>query len=182
MEETLRSIPPEAWPLIDILFNVTCAVTAVWLAVSVFIWWRRSASNLTTVSSASPRRGAQPDFLEVDTKARAEAIKRGERFDQELERRERAEERESRRQARTGKKASRWARFISLAMALFSLATMISGTIFQVSIMGAYWEQFSAGERIMAMIRHYPLGVAVTVFVIGYNLITFFINRQWEAK
>ena len=67
-------------------------------------------------------------------------------------------------------------------MALFSLATMISGTIFQVSIMGAYWEQFSAGERIMAMIRHYPLGVAVTVFVIGYNLITFFINRQWEAK
>ena len=55
-------------------------------------------ANLTTVSSASPRRGAQPDFLEVDTKARAEAIKRGERFDQELERRERAEERESRRQ------------------------------------------------------------------------------------
>ncbi|MCA8902196.1 MAG: hypothetical protein KDA53_13225 [Hyphomonas sp.] len=182
MEETLQSIPPEAWPLIELLFNITCAVTAVWLAVSVFIWWRRSASNLTVTSGATPNKKAQPDFLKADAKARAEAIKRGERFDQELERREREEARDHKRRQRTAHPASRWARIISLAMAMFSLATMISGTIFQVSIMGAYWERYSAGERIMKMIEEYPLGVAVTIFVIGYNVVTFFTKRKWEAN
>ena len=182
MEETIRSIPPEAWPLIDLLFNITCAVTAVWLAVSVFIWWRRSASNLTTLSSANVNKKASPDFLKVDAKARAEAIKRGERFDQELERREREEARDEKRKARASHPASRWARLISLVMALFSLATMVSGTIFQVSIMGAYWEKYSASERILKMVQEYPLGVAVTIFVIGYNLVIFFTKRKWEAN
>lgn len=182
MQETLQSIPPEAWPLIELLFNITCAVTGIWLAVSVFIWWRRAASNLTVTSGATPNKKAQPDFLKPDAKARAEAIKRGERFDQELERRERSEERDERRRKRAAHPASRWARLISLVMAMFSLATMISGTIFQVSIMGAYWERYSAGERIMAMVREYPLGVAVTVFVIGYNVVTFITKRKWEAN
>ncbi len=182
MEDTLRSIPPDAWPLIDLLFNITCAVTAVWMACAVFIWWRRSASNLTTISSMNVNRKAQPDFLSQDQKARAEAIKRGERFDEELERREREEEKEGRRKKRREAPASRWARLISLFMALFSLATMVSGTIFQVSIMGAYWEKYSASERVLTMIQKYPLGVGVTVLVIVYNLYVYISNRKWEAN
>lgn len=183
MDETLRSIPPEAWPLIDILFNVTCVVTAIWLATAVFIWWRRSASNLTTSSSASPNRKATPDFLSVDEKARKEAIKRGEAFDRELDKQDREDERAARRRARAKEtRIGRIARLISFFMAMFSLATMVSGTVFQVTFMGNIWEKYSASERLMGVIHAHPIGVAVTALVIIYNLVTFVTKRQWEEK
>ena len=183
MDETLRSIPADAWPVIDILFNVTCVVTAIWLATAVFIWWRRSASNLTTASSASPNRKATPDFLSTDEKARKEAIKRGEQFDRELDKQEREDERNARRLARRKETGiSRITRLISLFMALFSLATMISGTVFQVSFMGRLWDQYSASERLLGVVTAHPIGVGVTVLVILYNLVTFVTNRKWEEK
>lgn len=183
MDETLRSIPPEAWPVIDVLFNVTCVVTAIWLATAVFIWWRRSSSNLTTSSSATPNWKATPDFLSVDEKARREAIKRGEQFDRELDKQDREDERAARRRARAKEtRVGRMARLISLFMALFSLATMISGTVFQVTFMGRIWEQYSASERLMGVVQAHPIGVGVTVLVIVYNLVTFVTKRQWEEK
>ena len=181
MDETLRSIPADAWPLIDILFNVTCAITAVWLATTVFVLWRRSASNLTTSSSASPNKKAKPDFLSVDEKARKEAIKRGEQFEKELDKQDREDERKARRLARSKEtRVGRIARLISLFMALFSLATMVSGTVFQVTFMGRIWEQYSASERLLGVIKAHPIGVGVTAIVILYNLVTFVTNRKWE--
>ena len=183
MDETLRSIPAEAWPLIDLLFNITCVVTAIWLVTTIFLSWRRSASNLTTSSSASPNRKATPDFLSVDKKARKEAVERGEAFDRDLDKQERDDERRARRLAH-GKATgiSRIARLISLFMALFSLATMISGTVFQVTFMGKIWEQYSATERLIGVVTAHPIGVGVTALVILYNLVTFVINRKWEEN
>ncbi len=183
MEETVARIPPDAWPLIDLLFNITCAVTAVWIAWTVFVWWRRSASNVTSISAARPNKAAEPDFLSVDEKARREAINRGEAFDKELARRERDEERAEKRAARPQETPlSRLGRLVSLGMALFSLATMISGTVFQVTIMGRYWEQYSAGERLQAVIANHPIGFTVTALVIIYNIVRFVTKRQWEEK
>lgn len=177
VQDVIAAIPPEAWPLIDILFNIVMAVTAVWLAWTVFIWWRRSASNLTAMSDVTPNKKAMPDFLSVDEKARKEAIKRGESFDRELSRREREDEKARRRTALKKETAfGRIGRLLSFGMALFSMATMISGTLFQVSIMGRYWEQYSASERLVAVIQNHPIGVAVTVLVIVYNLFTFVMN------
>lgn len=183
MDETLRSLPAEAWPLIDLLFNVTCVVTAIWLATTTFVIWRRASSNLTTASSASPNRKATPDFLSVDEKARKDAVKRGEQFDRDLDKRDREDERKARHLARRKETAfRRITRLISLFMALFSLATVISGTVFQVTFMGNIWEQYSASERLMSVIKAHPIGVAVTVVVILYNLVTFVTNRKWEEN
>jgi hypothetical protein len=183
MDETLRSIPAEAWPLIDLLFNITCAVTAVWLASTVFLLWRRHSSNLTTSSAVSPNRKATPDFLSVDRKARQQAIKRGEKFDRELDKQDREDERDALRKARAKEtRLSRIARLVSLLMALFSLATVVSGTVFQVTYMGQLWEQYSASERLMGIVREYPIGVAVTVLVIAYNIFAFVNDRKWEQK
>jgi len=183
VQSVLENVPAEAWPLIEILFNVTCVVTAVWLAWIVFVWWRRSASNLTSTSSVDVNHKAKPDFLSVDQKARNEAIKRGERFDKELERRDREEAREEKRETRRKEtRLSRLGRLVSFGMALFSLATMISGTMFQVTIMGTYWERYSATERLMSVIQNYPIGVAITVAVILYNIVTFVTNRKWEGN
>lgn len=182
MDDAINSIPPDAWPLIDLMFNITCVVTALWLAWTVFIWWRRSASNLTSVPAASPNSKATPDFLSIDKEARKDAIKRGESFDKELKRRDR----EALERLKHGEKSKlgmvgRIGRIVSLLMALFSIATMISGTMFQVSILGTYWERYSASERLMAVIESHPIGVAITVFVILYNLVSFVISRKREG-
>ena len=183
MEDVISTIPPDAWPLIDVLFNIVTAVTAVWLAWTVFIWWRRSASNLTTMSGASPNKKATPDFLSVDQKARKDAIKRGETFDKELSKREREDKNTLKKAAQKGETViGRIGRLVSFGMALFSVATMISGTVFQVSIMGRYWEQYSASERLMAVIQNHPIGVAVTVLVIVYNIFNFIMNYKAERS
>ena len=183
MQDVINAVPPDAWPLIDILFNIVMAVTGFWLAWTAFIWWRRSASNLTTMSGVTANKKAAPDFLSVNQKARKDAIKRGESFDKELSRREREEEKALERTAQKDETAvGRIGRLISFGMALFSIATMISGTVFQVSIMGRYWEQYSASERLLAVIQNHPIGVAVTVLVIAYNVFTFITNYKTERS
>ena len=125
MQETLDKIPPEAWPLIDLLFNLTMASIGIWLVLTVFVWMRRRASNLTPVNAAHKRKDAQPDFLKVDDKAREEAIKRGEEYDKDLER-------QARKRAKSKDPASlseRFASFVSLFMSLFTLATMVFGAV-----------------------------------------------------
>ena len=181
MEEVLQQVPPEAWPLIDTLFNMTLLFTGLWLAWTIFVMWRRSASNLTSISGASPNKRANPDFLSVDQKARRDALKRGDEFEKDLDNRERDEARELKKKARRQESAiSRIGRLVSFFMALFSVATMISGTIFQVTIMGRYWEQYSAGERLAYVIKEHPIGVAVTAAVILYNVINFVVRYKSE--
>ncbi len=188
MEETnnpvpgiIENIPEEAWPLIELLFNATIAFTILWLSWTIFVAWRRSASNLTAIRGASANPDAQPDFLSVDTKARKEAIARGEAFEKELQRRDREEAKAATRSARRKETTlGRIGRLISFGMALFSIATMISGTLFQVTIMGRYWEQYSATERLVSVIQNHPIGVSVTVFVILYNVVNYIISRKQE--
>ena len=182
MNDVLDQIPPEAWPLIDILFNLTMAATGIWLAITVFVWWRRSASNLTPVNAATKDSGAQPDFLKVDEKARAEAIERGEAFDKEIERREREAERAKAAAAgRTPLTVSqRLARFLSFFMSLFTLATMIFGAIFQVTRMGQMMEQYSTADRIFTVIQTHPISFTVATLVIVFQVYRFFVDRKWQ--
>ena len=182
VRRAIEAVPPEAWPLIELLFNITLAFTAMWVAWTLFVVWRRSASNLTAIRGVSANPNAEPDFMSVDKKARKEAIAKGESFDKEMQRRDRNEARSAVRAAR-GKETAfgRIGRLISFGMALFSIATMISGTLFQVTIMGRYWEQYSATERLTAVIQNHPIGVSVTVAVILYNIVTYVMKRNQEA-
>jgi len=181
MPETLNQIPPEAWPLIDLLFNITMVTVAIWLAITVFVWWRRSASNLTPVNAASKNRKAQPDFLNVDNQARTAALERGETFDKEVERREREEARAAAKQR--GSKSTPGqtvARFVSFLMSLFTLATMIFGAIFQVSRMGSIMKDYSTTERILSVIQSHPISFAVASAVIIFQFYRFLVDRKWQ--
>lgn len=176
MQETLDQIPPEAWPLIDLLFNVTLVVGVLWLALTIFVLWRRSASNLTPVNAARKSKKAQPDFLKVDEKAREAAMERGEAYDKELEAQERA---------RSGKKdpislSERIASFVSLFMSLFSLATMVFGAIFQVSRMGTMMQEYSSVERIQAVLEAHPIAFIVASLVIVFHIYRYFTQRKWQ--
>lgn len=182
-EELINAVPEQAWPLIELLFNVTIVTTIIWLGYTVFVMMRRNASNLTPVHATSADKSAEPDFLSVDNKARKEAIKQGEAFDKELDKRDAADEKAKLKATkRKESKMQRAARLVSLIMALFSLATMITGTIWQVTIMGRIWEQYSATERLVTIIQKYPLGVVIALFVIGYNIFNTVVSfREKDA-
>ena len=183
MENAIDQIPAEAWPWIDLLFNLTCAAAGIWLAVTVFVIWRRTASNVTPVNSVSKNKSAQPDFLEVDQKARREAIARGEAFDKELEARDREEARAERRSAKRNRSPlQRIAGIIALLMAIFSLVSAAVSVIWQVGFIGNMLEQYSAGDRLMALVTNHPIGVTVAVLVICFHVYRFISDRKWQQE
>lgn len=180
---TLDDIPPDAWPWIDLVFNLTMVAVGIWLAVTVFVLWRRNASNLTPVNSVERNRKAQPDFLSVDEKARREAIERGEAFDRELDKRDREEAADLRRRAaRRRSPLQRIAGLVSLFMAVFSLLSVIVSVVWQVGVMGRMLEEYSAGDRLMLVVQKHPIGVAIAVLVIAYHIYRFFTDRKWQEE
>lgn len=182
MDEIAEQIPPEAWPLIGIAFNVTVALTLVWMCLSVFIFLRRSASNLTPVQAARKDRGDTPDFLSVDKTARKEALQRADAFEKELDEREEAE-------ARAARKAEKgpWslagtaARLVSLFMSVFTLATMIFGSIWQIGRMGALMREYSTVERLATVIANHPIAFTIATLVVVYHVWRFIADRKWSA-
>lgn len=183
MQDALDRIPPDAWPLIDRMFEITVIAAAIWLALSLFVWWRRKAANLTVVSSADKSKSAQPDFLNVDHKARREAIERGEAFERQLDAREAEEARTaalaSLKPATTGR---RIAQLVTLLMSLFTMATAVIGSIMDVSRMSEYMQRLSAPERIMAVIEANPIGTIVVVLVVAATIFKYFYERKWALK
>ena len=183
MQNVLDRIPPEAWPLVDRLIPITVAVAAIWLALSIFVYWRRRAANLTPVTAPRPNKDAQPDFLNVDHKARREAIERGEAFERQLDEREAEEARLAAMAALGGAtSAGRLARVASLVMSIFTLTMMVLGSMMNIGKMGELMQQYSTGERIAAVIRNHPIGTAVLVLVIAAALFQFFHERRWRVE
>lgn len=171
-------IPPEAWPFIDSLFTITLVLTIIWVVLSVFLMWRRRASNLTPVNAASKSKAAQPDFLSVDQKSRQAAIERGEGFDKELERRERSEAGEPKKSALS--MSQQIASIITFLMSLFTLATMIYGAIFQVSRMGMLMQEYSSVERIYTIVERHPIAFVFASMVVIFHIYHFVSQRKWK--
>ncbi|AXE64054.1 hypothetical protein BBF93_07335 [Hyphomonas sp. CACIAM 19H1] len=187
LQETLQQIPPEAWPIIEILFNVTMAAAGIWLALTVFVIWRRHASNLTPVNATSKNNKAQPDFLKVDQKARAEAIKRGDLHERALDRRD-AEEARAEVKANSAPRrepltfARRIAGLVTFVMSVFTLFSIVTTSIFTVSRMGDMVGEMSAVDRMVSIVMAHPIPVAVCVLIIFARVYTqFFMTAKKEG-
>ncbi|MFN7054979.1 hypothetical protein [Hyphomonas sp.] len=196
MQDTLDQIPPEAWPIIDLLFNVTMAAAGIWLAITVFVVWRRHASNLTPVHAAGRNRKAQPDFLKVDRKARAEAIKRGAAHEKDLDRRDEAEAKAAAEAATAAAKAAeaearrnapmtfaqRISGLVTFLLSLFTLLSIIVSSIFTISRMGDYVGEYTAWERITSIIMQHPIAFTICVLIIIARIYTqFFPSAKKEG-
>jgi hypothetical protein len=170
-------------PVVEALFVGTIIVTAVWLALVIFIMLRRRASNLTPIQAAR-KKDVKPGFLTVDHE-KQEAMKRaGAAYDSELARREKDEEVEA--QAKTETKGAdtvmaRIARLLSVIMSVFTLATLIGGVIFNVNYLGGMLREYSAVDRLFIVVQEHPIAVAVAVLVIGYHIYSYIAGRKWKS-
>lgn len=177
MDQTLQQIPPEAWPIIDLLFNITMAAAGIWLAVTAFVIWRRHASNLTPVNAAERSNKAQPDFLKVDKKAREEAIERGDDFNKSLDRRDAAEAKAASR-LRPAKRVQKVAGLAAFIMSIFTVMSVIASSVYTLNGVNNIAQDFSTWERARAVIETHPIAFTICLLVIFARIYTHFFPPE----
>lgn len=165
-----------SWMNVDLFLNITLIVTAIWLIMTVFILWRRHVTNLTVVEAAEPNKKIKPAFLKADKKARAEALKRGDAYADELTRRETAAESDS-----SDQRLSFAQRIIGIGafvLAASSLLVIAAGSMFPSSLPGQWLSHYSSEGRIFEVVQANPITIPVSLLVIGCCIGRYFIGRK----
>ena len=180
-QQAIDRIPPDAWPVIDLCMRILIGLAILWLVLALIAWWRRRAYNLTVASSARRNKKAKPGFLSVDEKAREEAIARGEGHEQQLDEREADDARAIlKAAAEPVSMAAKFARIATLLMSIITLGTGFTGAILNVTRVGDYLEEAGTVGKLEYLFTEYPVGVAIAIFAIGYNIWRYFAEKKWE--
>lgn len=161
---------------------IAVLIAAVWFALTLFVYMRRRASNLTSAHNAGVHKDASPDFLKVDHKAREAQIKRGENFEKELTEREKEEAKAAHAHDKQTKQVSMLQRIASVATVLFSVFSLVSTLLGVVTTVDRMNQQISKSDVLLQTMTKYPIPFAVCIFVIGYHLVTFFTKQKWADK
>lgn len=167
---------PSNWPIdVDLLINITVGIALVWLALTIFVYWRRASTNLTPVDVPSVNPDAQPDFLRVDKKKRKAALKRGDDYVRELEQANRKPSHPIRSQPLG------WIKTI-LGYAVFALAAILIGTvaagcIWPDSYVGQLLSEYSAENRLADIVQSNPISLIVALLVVLVKATQFFGMR-----
>ena len=141
-------------------------VTTIWLILNIFIYWRRSVTNLTPVEAPSSNSKAQPRFLSLDKRARKRALKRGDAHAETLTRRERQELRQQTGSSPFG--LGRILGYLACTAAAVSLITVLIGCLFPQSLPGQWMSRYSGNDRLVEIIQARPIAMIVCLFVIGF--------------
>ena len=160
------------------LLWVTVAIVAVWLLSSIFIHLRRRATNLTSTQEAKIAKGAAPDFLSVDHKAREAAMQRGEVYEKKLEAREAAEAAGLKTPPKRTT-ASMLQSFSGIAGFLFSLFSLAGVVVNVFTQMDRINSQVGKSEHMFAAVAKYPIPTAICVFVLVYTIWYWVANKKW---
>lgn len=180
-EGAIERIPPEAWPMIDLMFKITIGLFVVWIFLALVAWWRRRAYNLTVASTHKRSKAAQPDFLSVNKEAREAAIERGEAHEEALAERDEAEAAAA--LAAAGKPlgfANRLASIATTAMSIFTLLTAISGAALNVGKMDEQVKELTASGKIEYLLKEHTFGVIVVLLIIAFQVWKFFNKEKWK--
>lgn len=164
-----RFIPD--WALdIDLLINGTAIVAGVWLALAIFVYWRRQQTNLTPVDVPSANPDAQPDFLGVDKKKQSAALKRGDEYARSLEKRGQGSRVSS--QSSPFHWIKKTAGYAALVLACLLIVVVAVGCAFPESYLGQLLNDYSAENRLADIIQSNPISLLIAVLVVLYRAIT----------
>ncbi len=166
--------PEQVDTWLNALAWVLAACTLLWIATSIIGHLHRRNYNLTK-ADASGGKVVRPDFLDVDHKARREAIRRGEQYEKQLDAREAAALAPP---ATAAESAGRWARWAATGTALFTLAGTILGTLSKVSAFDQQVQQVATSDFFVQTVRDHKLGATIAVAVIGAQIVLFVQARR----
>jgi hypothetical protein len=148
----------------------------LWLVTGVMGYMHRRAYNLTHAESGRNQK-IKPDFLKVNKKAREEAMERGEAYDEKLDVREGAPPPPA-----PAAFLERLARAGATITALFGLIAAVVGTLTRAGSLQAGIEEIASFDKLMTILRNYPLGAAVAVIVVAANVIAFYTAEKKKKK
>ena len=163
-ESTGGLFSPENVSLVLTILSWVAVIAAiVWLVTSVIGALHRRAYNLTHAESGGSKK-IRPDFLAVDKEKREAAIKRGERYDEELAKRERPAP-----QPGPVPEVGRWSRVAASAAALTGLGFTALSTVRLVGPTDQTVRSLGKWETFQQLVSEHPIGAAVCVAVIASN-------------
>lgn len=148
---------------------VLAACTALWIVTSVLGYMYRRNYNLTK-ADASGGRVVRPDFLDVDHKARRDAIRRGERYERELDARDAAAVAPP---ATAAEVASAWSRWLATGTALFTLAGTVIGTVTRMQSLEQGVQQVGSWDHFVQTVSDHKVGAAIAFAVVGAQIVLF---------
>lgn len=172
----LSEFLPDNWSSIDLLFAATTSIVFVWLVLSVFIYWRRSATNLTPVDVPSANPAAQPDFLSVNHSERKAALKRGDQYERHLTQRERDPD---------GTAMISMLRsvcgYAAVMLSVASLLTVIGGSVWPDSAVGKVLTEFSSEGRLLEVIQAHPIAISISMLAVCFSVWRLVAGREIQA-
>ncbi len=152
---------PENWTNVDLLLKSTMIAGLAWLALTVFIYWRRSVTNLTPVDVPAPNRAAQPDFLSIDHSKAKSALRRGDQFEKTLNRQERIAAGHT-----TAKTIRTICGYAAVVLSVLSLLTVLAGSIWPESIAGQLLADVSKEGRMLEVVQAHPIALSIALFAV----------------
>ena len=174
-----------SWVPQQLLIQATTIAAVVWLALTVFIVWRRSATNLTPVDLPSVNRKVQPDFLKRDVKGQQAALARADAADKELTERERqrqvalaAKDQPPAVGAVHSSRSWQIMGLIAVSLAIATLATVLIGAFMPDSTIGRYITEKGGLE---AFVEH-PVGIGLSLVVLALKLILHLGGRTQQQQ
>ncbi len=166
--------PPEnVNQMLDLITWALAAFGVIWLVTSVIGVMHRRAYNLTHAESGGSKK-IQPDFLKVDKAKREAAIARGERFDEELLKRE------APKSAVTA--ACMWSRLAASAAAIVGLVFTAVSTMQRVAVTDEAVRDLGNWDKLKAIVSQHQLGAILCVAVIVSNAYIVVTKLQKPGK
>lgn len=159
--------PPEnVNQVLELLTWALLAFSLVWLVTAVITRQHRRAYNLTHAESGGSKK-IRPDFLSVDKAKREAAMARGERYDEELARREPPP-------APAVEKARFWSRLGASSAAIIGLIFTALSTVQRVEATDRVIQDLGSWEKMKLLVSEHQVGAILCVAVIvanGYTVI-----------
>lgn len=169
-------IPEGYQQIFTIVSWVLIGLGGLWLVTGVIGYMHRRAYNLTHAESGRNQK-IKPDFLKVDKKAREAAMERGEAYDEKLDVREGAPP-----PPQPAAFLERLARAGATITALFGLVAAVVGTLTRADSLQAGFERIGSVDKLMTILRNYPIGALVAVIVVAANVIAFYTAEKKKKK
>jgi hypothetical protein len=152
-------IPPQVENLVTPILWLLFGAAVIWLLLAFLRHLRRRAYNLTKAESGGHT--ITPDFLKVDQKKRAEAIARGETFDQ-------AHPQPVAPGADTVADVSR---AIVFGAAILSFCGAATGALLSIEQYQQAYDRLGSWDRFVTIIFAHRIGFAFALLVILFNAV-----------